>query len=57
MEEKKITVEFKESYMPHSVKRTCTNMTKKQIIEQYGLNNSDIEWYKFIEEGDTKERQ
>lgn len=50
MEEKKITVEFKESYMTHSVKRTCTNMTKKQIIEQYGLNNSDIEWYKFIEE-------
>ena len=50
MEEKKITVEFKEAYMPHSVKRTCVNMTKKQIIEQYGLANSDIEWYKFIEE-------
>ena len=50
MEEKKITVEFKETYMPHSVKRTCYNMTKKQIIEQYGLDNSDIEWYKFIEE-------
>ena len=50
MEEKKITVEFKESYMQHSVKRTCYDMTKKQIIEQYGLNNSDIEWYKFIEE-------
>lgn len=50
MEEKKITVEFKESYMPHSVKRTCVNMTKKQVIEQYGLNSSDIEWYKFIEE-------
>lgn len=50
MEEKEITVEFKESYMPHSVKRTCVNMTKKQVIEQYGLNSSDIEWYKFIEE-------
>ena len=50
MEEKKITVEFKESYMPHSVRRICYNMTKEQIIEQYGLNNSDIEWYKFIEE-------
>ena len=50
MGEKKITVEFKESYMPHSVKRTCVNMTKNQIIEQYGLNSMDIEWYKFIEE-------
>ena len=50
MEEKKITVKFKESHMPHSVKRTCVNMTKKQIIEQYGLDNPDIEWYKFIEE-------
>lgn len=48
--ENNIIVEFKETYMPHSVKRTCVNMTKKQIIEQYGLANSDIEWYKFIEE-------
>ena len=39
MEEKEITVEFKESYMPHSVKRTCVNMTKEQIIKQYDLNN------------------
>ena len=50
MEEKEITVEFKESYMLHSVKRTCVNMTKEQIIKQYDLNGSDIEWYKFIEE-------
>ena len=50
MEEKKITVEFKESYMPYSVKRTCINMTKNQIIKEYGLDNSDIKWYKFIEE-------
>ena len=49
MEENKITVEFKESYMPHSVKRTCVNMTKEQIIKQYDLNSSDIEWYKFID--------
>ena len=48
--ENNIIVEFKETYMPHSVKRTCYDMTKKQIIEQYDLNNSDIEWYKFIEE-------
>ena len=43
MEDKKITVEFKEFYMPHSVKRTCVNMTKKQIIDKYDLNNPDIE--------------
>ena len=48
--ENKITVEFKEVYMPHPVKRACYNMTKEQIIKQYDLNNSDIEWYKFIEE-------
>ena len=48
--ENNIIVEFKETYMPHSVKRTCVNMTKKQIIDTYGLNNPDIEWYKFIEE-------
>ena len=49
MEEKERVVEFKETYMPHSVKRACVNMTKKQIIDTYGLNNPDIEWYKFIE--------
>ena len=48
--ENNIIVEFKETYMPHSVKRICNNMTKNQIIEMYDLNSSDIEWYKFIEE-------
>ena len=48
--ENNIIVEFKETYMPHSVKRICNNMTKNQIIEIYDLNSSDIEWYKFIEE-------
>ena len=48
--ENKIIIEFKEVYMPHSVIRTCYNMTKEQIIEIYDLNSSDIEWYKFIEE-------
>ena len=48
--ENNIIVEFKETYMSHSVKRTCNNMTKEQIIEIYNLNSSDIEWYKFIEE-------
>ena len=48
--ENNIIVEFKETYMPYSVKRTYNNMTKNQIIEMYDLNSSDIEWYKFIEE-------
>ena len=48
--ENNIIVEFKETYMPYSVKRTCNNMTKNQIIKMYDLNSSDIEWYKFIEE-------
>ena len=48
--ENEIIVEFKEVYMPHSVRRTCYNMTKEQIIEIYDLNSSDIEWYKFIKE-------
>lgn len=42
-------VEFKETYMPHSVIRECENMTIEQIIKIYELKNSDIEWYKFFE--------
>ena len=45
----KTIVEFKEIYTPHSVRMSCYNMTKEQIINLYGLNSSDIEWYKFIE--------
>lgn len=35
--------------MPKPVERECTNMTKEQVIEMYGLNESDIEWYEFID--------
>lgn len=49
MEKSVIKVEFKETYMPKSVIRECANMTKEQVIEMYDLNNSDIEWYKFID--------
>lgn len=49
MEKSVIKVEFKETYMPKSVVRECYNMTKEQIIEVYGLNSCDIEWYKFID--------
>lgn len=45
----KITVEFKERYMKTPVRRTCYNMTRKQVIELYGLKEPDIEWYKFID--------
>ena len=48
--ENKVTIEFKEVYMSHSVKRTCYNMTEEQIIDLYELNSPDIEWYKFIKE-------
>lgn len=46
--ENKIKVQFKEVYMPNPVERECVNMTRQQVIEMYGLNEPDIEWYKFI---------
>lgn len=45
-----ITVQFKETYMPHPVKRTCVNMTKEEVIEIYGLDEPSIEWYKFLDD-------
>ena len=42
-------VEFKETYVAHSVVRECNNLTKEQVIKIYELNNPDIEWYKFID--------
>ena len=48
-----ITVQFKETYMPHAVTRTCTNMTREQVTEIYGLNEPDIEWFKFPEHDNT----
>ena len=45
---KTITVRFKESYMNHPVERTCTNMTREQVIDIYNLDDPDIEWYEFI---------
>ena len=47
--EPKITVEFKERYMRTPVRRTCINVTRKEVIELYGLKEPDIEWYKFID--------
>lgn len=45
----RIVVVFKESYKPHEVKRTCTNMSKNDVIRCYALNESDIEYYRFVE--------
>ena len=42
-------VTFKESYMPHEVERTCNVSSKKDIIDLYGLEEKDIEWYKIEE--------
>lgn len=42
-------VEFKEIYMEKPVIRECINMTKEQVIEMYGLEEGDIEWYKFLD--------
>lgn len=49
----KIKVQFKETYMQHSVERECVNMTREQIIKMYGLDGPDIEWYRFV--GDTED--
>lgn len=50
--ETRITVTFKEVYMKHEVTRTCSNMSKEEVIAIYGLNMPDIEWYQF--EGEEK---
>ena len=42
-------VTFKESYMPHEVERTCVVPSKKDVIDIYGLEEKDIEWYKIEE--------
>lgn len=47
--ETRTTVEFKELYMDKPVTRTCVNMTRQQVIECYGLEDPDIELYRFID--------
>ena len=42
-------VTFKESYMPHEVERTCNVPSRKDVIDLYGLEEKDIEWYKIEE--------
>jgi len=43
-------IEFKETYMPNSVIRECEVYDLNKAIEIYGLNNSDIEHWKVLEE-------
>ena len=42
-------VTFKEAYMPHEVERTCVVHSEKDVIDIYGLEEKDIEWYKIEE--------
>lgn len=42
-------VTFKESYMPHEVERTCVVPSEQDVIDIYGLEEKDIEWYKIEE--------
>lgn len=44
-----IRVEFKERYMECSVIRECIGMTEQQVIDRYGLQSPDIEWYRFLD--------
>ena len=41
----KYKVTFKESYMPHKVERTCVVPSERDVIEIYGLDEKDMEWY------------
>ena len=45
----KYKVTFKESYMPHEVERTRIAPSRKDVIDIYGLEEKDIEWYKVEE--------
>ena len=45
----KYKVTFKESYMPHKVERICDVPTEQDVIDIYGLEEKDIEWYKIEE--------
>lgn len=42
-------VTFKESYMPHESTKLCDVPTEQDVIDIYGLEEKDIEWYKIEE--------
>ena len=46
---KHFKVEFKETYFPHAVERECWVTDEQEVIKIYGLDQSDIEWYKITE--------
>lgn len=52
---KRFVVEFKENYMDISVTRECIVPDLETVIELYGLNNSDIEYWKLLEESEIEE--
>ena len=49
---KRIVVEFKETYVEHSVLRECEVSSLDEVIRLYELNNNDIEYWKVLEETD-----
>lgn len=53
---KKIVVEFKEKYMDISVTRECIVPDLETVIELYGLNNGDIEYWKLLEEKEIDQK-
>ena len=42
-------VTFKESYMPEERTQLCNVPTEQDVIDIYGLEEKDIEWYKIEE--------
>jgi hypothetical protein len=47
---KNFKVVFKETYMNHEVERHCSVRSREELIDIYGLNEPDIEYYKIEEE-------
>lgn len=50
---KRIVVEFKENYMDKPVVRECVVSNLNEVIKFYGLDNSDIEYWKVLVEEDV----
>ena len=50
---KRIVVEFKEKYLDIPVVRECVLPSLDDVIRIYGLNNSDIEYWKLLKEQDV----
>ena len=47
---KKFKVVMKERNCDHEIIQTAVCRTRQEVIDWYGLNEPDIEWYKITEE-------